>query len=685
MERLKSCVNWSRYSKKVFIIVLLLPLVVWAGMNIDNLRLNGNTISSLNTNGDIVLNPNGTGGIQLSDETASRAIYLDANGEIQSHATLTDTELGFLDGVTSAIQTQMDLKAPLSSPTLTTPTTDIVTLDGQGSSPSNPSAGFYKFFVKDDGVAYLRNSAGTETEIGAGGAGAGSHINLAVVQDLNWDAETGDTTNFAESGGGTLATEATIVFQGEASISYDASANTDYMTFGPVEIISLDGNRCIASFWYFGFDANVTAQVWDGTSVLNSDVMAAATVWTRQEEGMSFTCSDATSDDIYIRIYATANAAIGYVDNAWVGENYFPATAASDYVFGAAKSAGTASCSWSTTSGTFAAFAADADCPAPTVYGSTASAPATKIPGITFANLAAGTYKVTAMGKFRSAQSASATSCGFQLYDGTTQSGHNFVGSGGANVQSNAPIVAVYNYAVPQSAITFQVRGTRHGGDGTCNVENDTSADEEFIIIVEKLTTNAVAAQTPFLVEATITGGNGTTADSATEVGIFNSALTLANSANATITAQISCTSTEEASGTTCTGNEGFGIAFTAVETVKHRVCFNFSATASVDAVVGAIQRTYFRVVMTGNTDQTPSQRSSQIGFVQHQGANGAGNSGGNSVNVCGIFSLTASTKYTFRLMYESTHTSGAGGSVQADASATNYDRNFTATATALR
>ncbi len=53
--------------------------------------------------------------------TASRAIYGDASGNLVSHATLTDTELGYLDGVTSAIQGQLDAKAPLISPSFTTP------------------------------------------------------------------------------------------------------------------------------------------------------------------------------------------------------------------------------------------------------------------------------------------------------------------------------------------------------------------------------------------------------------------------------------------------------------------------------------------------------------------------------------------------------------------------------------
>src|ERR1051326_3517811 len=42
--------------------------------------------------------------------TASRALISDANG-IPTHATTTSTEIGYVNGVTSAIQTQLDTKA----------------------------------------------------------------------------------------------------------------------------------------------------------------------------------------------------------------------------------------------------------------------------------------------------------------------------------------------------------------------------------------------------------------------------------------------------------------------------------------------------------------------------------------------------------------------------------------------
>ena len=62
-----------------------------------------------------------TGGattIASSDLTASRALTSNGSGKVAVSA-VTSTELGYLDGVTSAIQTQMDAKAPTADPTFT--------------------------------------------------------------------------------------------------------------------------------------------------------------------------------------------------------------------------------------------------------------------------------------------------------------------------------------------------------------------------------------------------------------------------------------------------------------------------------------------------------------------------------------------------------------------------------------
>jgi len=53
-----------------------------------------------------------------SDLTVSRALTSNASGKV-AVSTVTDTELGYVSGVTSAIQTQIGAKAPLNSPTFT--------------------------------------------------------------------------------------------------------------------------------------------------------------------------------------------------------------------------------------------------------------------------------------------------------------------------------------------------------------------------------------------------------------------------------------------------------------------------------------------------------------------------------------------------------------------------------------
>jgi hypothetical protein len=55
---------------------------------------------------------------KIATVTASRALASDGSGNI-SATSVTSTELGYLSGVTSALQTQLGLKAPLASPTFT--------------------------------------------------------------------------------------------------------------------------------------------------------------------------------------------------------------------------------------------------------------------------------------------------------------------------------------------------------------------------------------------------------------------------------------------------------------------------------------------------------------------------------------------------------------------------------------
>lgn len=70
--------------------------------------------------------------IDNSNLTTNRALVSNGSGKVAVSA-VTSTELGYLDGVTSSIQTQIDAKAPKASPTFTgtatMPTAAITTVD----------------------------------------------------------------------------------------------------------------------------------------------------------------------------------------------------------------------------------------------------------------------------------------------------------------------------------------------------------------------------------------------------------------------------------------------------------------------------------------------------------------------------------------------------------------------------
>lgn len=87
---------------------------------------NGGTNSSSALANNRVMKSSGGSIVEATAITGNRALASDANG-IPVHVATTDTELGYVNGVTSAIQTQINAKAPLASPTFTGTVTTPVT------------------------------------------------------------------------------------------------------------------------------------------------------------------------------------------------------------------------------------------------------------------------------------------------------------------------------------------------------------------------------------------------------------------------------------------------------------------------------------------------------------------------------------------------------------------------------
>jgi hypothetical protein len=82
-----------------------------------NIGLKGYADTQLNTKQSTITGAATT--IDTENLTVSRALVSDGSGKVAVSA-VTSTEIGYLDGVSSAIQTQLNTKAPLASPSFTT-------------------------------------------------------------------------------------------------------------------------------------------------------------------------------------------------------------------------------------------------------------------------------------------------------------------------------------------------------------------------------------------------------------------------------------------------------------------------------------------------------------------------------------------------------------------------------------
>ncbi len=159
-------------------------------LTVDNININGNTIISTDTDGNINLTPNGTGknvlaNAQVTSLTASEIVITDASKNLVSAAVATYpslTELTYLKGVTSAIQTQINNKQPLDA--------DLTTIAGLTATSDN--------FLQAKSSAWASR---TPTQVTAdliafvGDSGSGGNKGLVPAPT------TGDATKFLKGDG----------------------------------------------------------------------------------------------------------------------------------------------------------------------------------------------------------------------------------------------------------------------------------------------------------------------------------------------------------------------------------------------------------------------------------------------------------------------------------------------------
>lgn len=275
----------------------------------------------------------------------------------------------------------------------------------------------------------------------------------------------------------------------ECTIDASSSGQTytwAFNTFGQ----NLKGQNCEVRFTYEGDASLYKAYVKNGSTQITSDLTLTYPTYT-QTASINFPCGDLSASNTFVIESTSASAAAISVGKVYAGLATNLSNVAQATLYGAINYSGATNCIWTTTSTSMANFSADTDCNTPTVKGN-ASAPGTKIPGITFSSLPPGEYLVRVEAAFGVATSNETIFA--RLSDGTNSTqavqvakADSTTGSVTNGYQGN------FTYTTPQSNITIQLQGATT--TGTMYVlANSTAPDSGFTITVYRFPTQSEIA-----------------------------------------------------------------------------------------------------------------------------------------------------------------------------------------------
>lgn len=501
----------------------------------------------------------------------------------------------------------------------------------------------------------------------------------------NPGAESGTSGWTASAGTFTTTTTAANVARGAVSFSWDGSATGQTLTSTQVTIPSgLYGTNCLGRVKYKTTESTVpyVLEVIDGSS----NVLASATLNASSSfifsDPVSFNCPSSSTFALRVRTNSSAgNPAIIYLDEFFLGGNHLISNVSNAVLVGTLENAATASCAWSSSSSSYADFSADSDCPTPSVTGAV-TAPGTKVPHAVVTNAPPGTYLAIFNGSME--VSADVGFKPFRMIEGTSGSvlseqDYRIADSGAGELP-----LSFHGTITITTAQTLTFKMQCKSSSGACSLENSVAKS---VWTIYRFPTSSQQAlnldQVGWRIDANIAGANPDlgTSDVTSYTGITNGSLTMTQNAGSA-TAWIPCSSTNDASGTTCAaGSESVGVSFTIPYAGTFQVCSAFSWQAYIGdgSTVGGVHST-FQLVETPNTAQTISQEGKERVEARIESVAPATlrHISGQTLRVCGNFTFTSVGRKTVRLFYEQDATAVTNTvTLMADADATSGQRDI--------
>jgi microcystin-dependent protein len=281
----------------------------------------------------------------------------------------------------------------------------------------------------------------------------------------------------------TISVDSSTPLTGKASLTWDSAGASRILASKAVTIPrGLYGRNGMAQCKVVvaSGTATHTVSVYDGTNTLVTGNIISST--NPAYTPLNFVFPSSGTVQIRITSVAADEPSIE-IDDCYIGEAANLTNVSQAELYGTLQFAAAASCSWAGTNSTsYNNYSTDSDCATPTVTGY-ATTTLGKIPGVNFASLPPGNYRVVA--QFTMDPSTADLDCSYRLSDGTTSGPANssYPAASGGNGETARTLEANFSYTTAQGSTSFQIQSATAVGSGTCNVYTQRSGQVTYFAV----------------------------------------------------------------------------------------------------------------------------------------------------------------------------------------------------------